>query len=717
MILTFIVFYPATRGEFVNFDDLANFVENERNLKIFTGENGGFGLNGEALKWAFTAYHVGVYTPVSWLTVAADVAIAGGVDSYQIHLTNVLFHSANAALFFFLLLSLLRWSKRPLSWSLLAACAFGALFFSLHPLRVEIVAWASARNNLVGAFFALLSVLAYLKSRGVEGRAGAYWMVASVALYAVAMLAKAYVLPLPLVLALLDYYPLRLTRDRTAWVRDLIGKGAWLGLGLFLVFGFMKMMNALLGMPPMFEVADPDLLKGVRPAIAAYALWASILKTFIPTNLVAYVPIPRDISLFGLPYLPGYVLAIGGTGLAIVLRNRAPAFFVAWFAGLFLLGPVSGIVPLGTYIFADRYTYLATLPIAALLAGALVLWLERRPSDLPIAGVVGVVVSAALGYSAMRLLPNWRDSVALWRSVERLYPESRQVWLNLGDGLAEKGSWEEGKAYLDKAAAPVEGDGFWAEADRYVASQAWMNLAARYAGRGELQRALDAVRNAVAMRPQNFSALKMLAEWLAPMGRADEVIPYVEEAMQRQPDNPNLKKLREALEDAKLPPPRDAEEAGDQASLRQDSAAAIEAYRRAIRENPERESAYGKLARELVRAKRYGEAKETLTKAIAKWPNSPGLTYSLIWLLATCPDDQVRDAQMALELVRRVNGDEQDDPKLLDIAAAAYAEAEKFDQAVKLLTRALERAPESDRRSYSSRLELYRSGRPYREGG
>ncbi len=714
-LLTFIVFYPATRGEFVNFDDLANFVGNEKNLRVFTGEDGGFGLNAEALKWVFTAFHVGVYTPVSWLTVAVDVAIAGGVDSYQIHLTNVLFHTANAVLFFFLLVSLLRWTKRAISWPLLVACGLGALLFSLHPLRVEIVAWASARNNLVGAFLGLLSVLTYLKSYEAEGRASTYWHIGSVLLYVVAMLAKAYVLPLPLVLLLLDYYPLRRNRDRADWMRDLIEKGAWLGLGFFLALGFMKMMNALLGMPPMFQVSEPDLLKSVRPAIAAYALWFSVFKTFLPLNLVAYVPIPRDITLFGAIYLPGYLLGLGGTIAAILYRRKMPAFTVAWFAMLFLLGPVSGLVPLGTHLAADRYTYLVTLPIAALLAGGVALWLERRPAHLPAVGLAGAAVCAALIFGTLQLIPNWRDSVALWRSVERQYPDNRQVWLNLGDGLLEKGQWEEGMQYLERAAAPIEGENdFWAEADRYMASQALLNMAGRYADRGEDRKALELLERAVDIRPQNFEALTLLAQALSPMGRADEVIPYVERAIEKQPDNPNLKKLLEALESAKLPPPRDAEEEGDRAAMRQDTEAAIEAYRRAIRENPDRESGYGKLARELGRAKRYREAKQVLTQAVQKWPNSPGLTYSLIWLLSTCPDDGVRDGKQALELVRRVNGEEQENPQLLDIVAAAYAEAGQFEKAVQLLTKAIERAQEDQRQAFEERLNLYKSKRPYR---
>lgn len=716
--LTFIVFYPAVRGEFVNFDDMPNFVENEENLRLFQKPDGSPGLNTESLKWMFTAYHVGVYTPVSWITVGVDIWLAGDLTSRQLHLTNVIFHSANALLLYFILVALFSIARRDrVVGSLpLIACAFGALVFSLHPLRVEIVAWASARNNLVGAFFAFLSVLCYLQAyRDEKERLG--WHVGALALYAVAMLAKAYVLPLPLVLLLLDWYPLRRFEGATkvGVAKIFVEKAVWLGLGIFLALGFMKMMNAALGMPELFPVTDPDLFKDIRPSIAAYSLWFSVTRTLLPLNLVAYVPIPREVSLFSSIFLPAYLFALVGTVVAVAARKRAPWLTVAWFSMLFLLGPVSGIVPLGTYLAADRYTYLATLPLAALFALALAKIEEGLPSWQGAAMVAAGVLCGGLAYGTRLLIPNWKDSVALWTSVSRQFPESRHVLLNLGDAYVEAGELDKGMELLYKAAEPVpESAGRWAEADRFLRSVALENLAVRLGDAGKVEEAIKLMKEALQERPENVQLLIALSQLLAQLGRAEEAIPLVDRAIEAMPGYDALEDLRSELEAAILPPPQTPEEAGDRAMVRNHFDEAIRHYKSALATNSENQDLYGKLARAQVAAKRYVDARKTLEPAVQRWPNNPGLTYSFLWLLATAPDKAARDARLGLEIVRRINGDEQTQPQLLDIVAAVYAEAGQFDKAILLLRRAIDATPPAQAGSFQERLKLYQQGKPFR---
>lgn len=727
-LLTFVVFYPAVNGEFVNFDDIPNFVENENNLRLFGKPDGTPGLNTDSLKWMFTAYHVGVYTPVSWLTVAVDIWLAGDLTSRQLHLTNVVLHSVNAVLFFFILVSLfaIAGRVRGANGLPLIACALGALVFALHPLRVEIVAWASARNNLVGAFFAFLSVLTYLQAyRGERERIG--WHILALLLYAVAMLAKAYVLPLPLVLLLLDWYPLRRLEGapRIVIARVLIEKVVWLGVGLFLALGFMKVMNAALGMPELVAVSDPDLFKDIRPGIAAYSLWFSVTKTILPLNLVAYVPIPREVSLFSPVFLPAYLFAAVGTAAAFVLYKRAPWFTVSWFAMIFLLGPVSGIVPLGTHLAADRYTYLATLPLAALFALAVAKFERDSPdSQRALAFAVAGVLCAGLAYGTRILIPNWKDSVALWTSVSRLFPENRQVMLNLGDAYMEAGEGEEqrGMELIERAAAPVPEDaGRWAEADHYMRSLALQNIAIRLGNEGEaegdvrkVEEALRLLKEAVQERPRDTQLLLEVCRLLAQAGRAEEAIPLVDRAIEEMPDYEALKDLREQLLSAVPPTPASPEQAGDRAMMQGKFADAIQHYKVALAEDAENQDLYGKLARSQVEAKRYVDARRTLEPAVQRWPDNPGLTYSLLWLLATAPDDAARDAELGLEIIRRINGDEQTQPQLLDIIAAVYAEAGQFDKAILLLRRAIDATPPAQASAFRERMELYQQGKPFR---
>lgn len=718
-LLTFVVFYPAVNGEFVNYDDFANFVQNEQNLRLFEKPDGTPGLNTDSLKWMFTAHHVGVYTPVSWITVAVDIWLSGGLSSRQLHLTNVAFHSANAMLFFFVLVSLFGIASRKKDESTppIIACAFAALVFALHPLRVEIVAWTSARNNLVGAFFAFLSILAYLHAhRGQEPRIGPH--VAALLLYAVAMLAKAYVLPLPFVLLLLDWYPLRRFdgASKKQVARIVFEKLVWFGVGLYLALGFIKTMNAALGMPKLISVNEPDPFKDIRPGLAAYSLWFCVTKTILPLNLIVYLPIPREVSLLSSIFLPGYLLGIAGTVVAVVLRNRAPWFTVSWFALLLLLGPVSGLVPLGTFLTADRYTYLAALPLAALFGVALAQF-EKNSSDLRRLVAFGLagLLCGGLAYGARALIPNWKDSVALWTSVSRYHPNNRHVMLNLGDALVEAGEKERGMALLWKAAAPVpKGEGRWEAPARFLRGLALQNIAVRIGDEGDVAKAIELLKEAVAERPEDTTLLVQVCRLLAGAGRAEEAIPLVDKAINRLPELHSLKQLKEELIAAIPPKPRTPEEAGDLAMAQSRFEDAISQYRLAVKENPENQDLYGKLSQAFVGAQRYVDARRTLEPAVQRWPDNPGLTYSLLWLLATAPDPNARDAKLGLEIVRRINGEEQTQPQLLDIVAAVYAEAGKFDKAIALVTRAIDATPSDQQAGFRMRLELYKQGKPYR---
>src|SRR4029077_18595885 len=89
------------------------------------------------------------------------------------------------------------------------AAGFSALLFAIHPLRVESVAWATERRDVVAAFFLLSTLLCYLRSASAQGPARAWWLAASVTLYAASLVSNASGMTLPLVLLVLDVFPLR----------------------------------------------------------------------------------------------------------------------------------------------------------------------------------------------------------------------------------------------------------------------------------------------------------------------------------------------------------------------------------------------------------------------------------------------------------------------------------------------------------------------------
>ena len=201
LLVTALVFLPGVFGEFVNWDDDRNFLQNLDYR----------GLGWANLRWMLTTSHMGPWAPLSWVTLAADYLL-WGMSPRGYHLTSLLFHSASAALFLLIARRLLRAAQPGAPEGALRIGAVGAaLLFAVHPLRVESVVWITERRDVVSGFFYMLTVLAYL--RAVEGRlagmrlGGRYWL--SLGCFAAAVLSKSMVVSLPAVLLILDVYPLR----------------------------------------------------------------------------------------------------------------------------------------------------------------------------------------------------------------------------------------------------------------------------------------------------------------------------------------------------------------------------------------------------------------------------------------------------------------------------------------------------------------------------
>src|SRR5262249_6863530 len=182
---TLVVFWPVLGNQFVNWDDDKNFLVNPS----FRG------LGIANLRWMFTTFHLGHYHPLTWLSLGIDYVI-WGLDPAGYHLSSLLLHTANAVLFYCVALRLLG--------GRILAAAFGALFFALHPLRVESVAWASERRDVLSGMFYLVTLLAYLRAHQEGPRRR--WLAISLAAFAAALLSKAIVVSLPVVLLLLDVY-------------------------------------------------------------------------------------------------------------------------------------------------------------------------------------------------------------------------------------------------------------------------------------------------------------------------------------------------------------------------------------------------------------------------------------------------------------------------------------------------------------------------------
>jgi len=435
VLLVFASFLPTLGSDFVAWDDDLNFTENPYYR----------GLSPAHLRWMLTTLHGGHYQPLSWITLGLDYVV-WGMNPVGYHLTNLLIHAANAVLCYQVIAALLARTSRAGDGDRMAA-AVGALFFAIHPLRVESVAWASERRDVLSGFFYLLAVLGYVRMQdGVRVR----WFVVSLGAFVLSLLSKAWGITLPVVLLALDWYPLR----RNLRGRVLLEKVPYaliaLGFGV-LAFRAQAPVEAMRTLAQHGTVA--------RAAQAAYGLCFYLGKTIVPRALSPLYLLELQLD----PTRPRYVLAIAGvlgvTGILIGLRRRVPGLLTAWVCYVAIVSPVLGFVQTGPQIAADRYTYLACLPWAVVVAGGLaVLRAARVEGRLPVAGwyaalgatAVTLVVFGALTFEQTRI---WKDSRTLWEHVLRIDPTNYVAYTNRGYLRSMAGDAQGGLADYDTALA------------------------------------------------------------------------------------------------------------------------------------------------------------------------------------------------------------------------------------------------------------------------
>ena len=400
------VFLPAVRLPFLDWDDGVNIVRNP---------NLNFSLGG--VRWMLTGAGLGHWHPLSWFTLALDRAV-WGFRPAGFHLTNVLLHALNAALFFLLARRLLRPAGARANRAD-AAALFSALFWGLHPLRVESVAWVTERRDVLSGALMLAAASAYVRGADEgEGSKGAFWRRAALALGAAAMASKVFAIVLPGVFLILDA---RL-RVRPRWREKL----PWLA-PVAVALGFNLAAQAQGA-----AVSWAAFGLQARLAQAAYGLAFYAGKTLWPSGLGPLYE--RSLLLEPAPFIAAAVVVIAAAGSLWTWRRRFPGLAQAALAYALLALPALGLFKSGRMIAADRYAYLPGLPLA-LLAGAA---LARAPF-IGAARAAAAAVLVACALLARAQLPVWSSDVALWTRACEVSPLSYFARLKLSSAEAAAG--------------------------------------------------------------------------------------------------------------------------------------------------------------------------------------------------------------------------------------------------------------------------------------
>ena len=421
-VLVWFVFGQTRTYPFINFDD-PEYVYEVPEIN--------HGLSAHGLAWAFTHTPSPNWYPLTNISHMLEAQFYG-MNAGGYHLTNVILHTLAA-----ILLALVLWQSTGALWR----SAFVAAVFAIHPLRVESVAWVTERKDVLSGLFFMLTLGAYVAY--ARKPALLRYGLVLVAL-ACGLLSKPMLVTTPMVLLLLDYWPLNRgqrsevgghTNNAQRWLKLVAEKIPLLALSAVSCATTFFAQTAAES-----SLARLPLLPRIENALVSVITY--IRETFWPTDLGVFYPHPHG-HLNGWLVLISAALVVGISWIAVVVRRRHAYVLVGWFWYLGMLTPVLGIVQAGRQAHADRFTYLPQIGLCLLttwiVAESTAGWLKR----LEILAATGTVVIVALAWTARIQTGYWRDSESLWFHTIAVTRDNAFAHASLADLLLRRGRLDE----------------------------------------------------------------------------------------------------------------------------------------------------------------------------------------------------------------------------------------------------------------------------------
>jgi protein O-mannosyl-transferase len=616
----------------------------------------------------------GYYQPLTMISLMLDTAMGGGADNLRpYHRTSLLLHAANAALVVILLNMLL---GKP--WP----AAFAGLLFALHPMTVETMAWAGERKTLLATCFALLCLITYIR---YTRRPRATLFLASIALFLLALMSKPTSTPLPIVLLLLDWWPLRRLDGRA-----LCEKVPFLALaGIFAIITVVSQQH--LGIVSHRQVTALQHLMLVCHNLVFYPL-----KMLWPSPLSSVYPFPDPIGISSAMV----ALGLAGTGLmvagATVSLRWTRALAISWLIFLSMLAPTLMNVDYAMGVAADKYAYLPATGFLILLAWTIGK-LTRRARiwrGLTAALVLGLAISESI--AARNYLETWRTTESLCRHILQIAPDTEWAHSQLAGELLDQNRVADAFQHADKALqiAPNSQNAHSAmgrvllrqgRPDQAIAhfeqaiavkpdlSEAYVNLAVCLAATNQLDRAIDCMQKALRLNSSLPEAHYNLAMMLSQHGQPDPAMTHLREAITLRPDYSEAHFLL-----------------GDILAQRGSGPQAIEHYRAALRSRPDEPAILTNLGIALARADKLPEAIEHLHRAVVLLPNDAGMHNNLGRALL-----QSGQVQEAITCFRKAIALDPDSADAHGNLARSYAQLQQIGDAIAELRQVLRITPAS----------------------
>ncbi len=629
-VIVAIAFHTALRNGFTGWDDTV-YIATNPSMRSASG-----------LARIWTSLDSEQYYPLTFTSHWVEYQL-WGANAAGFLAVNVVLHALNAVLVL-LLLRALGLPQAP-AW-------LGALVYAIHPTHAMSVAWIAERKNLLSCAFALGTLLAWIRFRRT-GSSTAY--VASIALFACALLSKTQVVGVVLVMCVLDACVLH-QRPVAALARVL--PHALLGVG--------ALTATVLFEQRFVDPTSKDWTLGLaeRVQVAGLAPWFYLWRSLLPFALAPVYPLWRpsaDAWLWWTPWIANALVAVFW-----LRRRRAVDGRLLVAVALFVLplAPTLGIVPFGNFAIthvSDHFLYVPLVGLAiaggVAMAAAITRFPRAREASLVLAGGLGVLFAWRLRSE----IPVFRDATSLWtRALERS-PESYAAHLGLAEALRAGGDRAAAARHYERAIG-IRPD--WVDAHELGARAA---LEA-----GELERSERSARRALEIAPSNVRALTTLAAVLERTGRIEAALEMYEHAVATDPSS---SAARMGLAQMYLGYGRYAD--------------AEREFRAILERSPDDPRARLGVATCLRGRGEHSAAVAWLRESVRRNASDWSSLNMLALLLATSRDDAVRRGDEALALAERAaRGTHFQDPIVLDTLAAAQAEHGRRDEAARTSERA-----------------------------
>lgn len=678
----------------------------------------------------------GYYQPLPMISLMLDCALGGRTDNlFAFHCTAMILHVVNTALVITLLYLLFE--------SVWIAAALG-LLFGIHPMTIESVAWVSERKTLLAALFSFSSLVLYVHyARGKNWKCYAACLIA----YILALMSKPTSTPLPIVMLLLDFWPLKRLNWRTVFEK----------LPLFTI-GFISAIITYLSQSGTASVGLPSE-RGLAPIllVICHNIFFYPFKIFWPVNVFSYYAYPSPFSLSN----PLLLAAVIGTILIVLLLIISLRWTRALLAGslifFIMVLPTMQVIGFSNVIASDKFAYIPSIGFLILLA-PLLRWICSRNSSLisnVIVSILVIVLAGAEAAATRYYLTNWQSTLSLGQYLLKRSPNESDLYNQMGYALHSQGRYNEAVAYYRQAIKMTP---------NY--SDAYSNLAVTLREQDKLDEAVETYRQALKFEPNDTALHYNLANALQQQGKLDEAAHHYSEALKIRPRHAdahnNLANVlaeqgkfdeaifhyRKVLETK----PGDALVYNNLGTVYGDIGKideAIDCYSRALQINPDFTAAHYNLINvfilgdklnkvadhyrsvlhlEIDDAEIYHRIGETLIvqgkaksaieyfkKASQLAPTQPAPEIWLARIFAAYPDPNIHDPNSAVVFAKRAAElTNYKDPTVLEILAQSYASNNQLDLAAKTIENAMSLAqPNSELDNRLRKLLLqYRQKKP-----